>query len=129
MADDGDAATAVPAGVASMLKSSDPTPREEFSQGACELPRTSQGDDAKITKKNKDACCVGLEHKYDLNSFQVTDSNQENEEDTPPVAKSTQYALIYTSYKNRLTNLDLKPCDTLNGLLVSELINRSQYQN
>ena len=60
MAGDSGAVSAVPAVAASMFKSSDPTPKEEFAQGACELPRTSRGDDAKTIKKNKDVCCVGL---------------------------------------------------------------------
>ena len=60
MADDSDAAITVPAVTASMFKSLDPTPKEEFVQGACELPCTSQGEDAKTIKKNKDAYYVGL---------------------------------------------------------------------
>ena len=59
MSNDSDTTTAVPAEVASMFKSSDPTPKEEFIQGAYELPRTFQRDD-ETTKKNKEACCVGL---------------------------------------------------------------------
>ena len=52
--DDSDAATAVSAVAASMFKSSDPTPKEEFAQGACEIPCTSREDDTKTVKKNKD---------------------------------------------------------------------------
>ena len=121
MADESDAAAAVIATAASMFKTSDPTPKEEFARGACELPRTSRGDDAKTIKKNKDACCVGLKHKYELNSFQVTGSNQEDEDESSPTARSTQDALISTSYKNGLLHSALKACDTLNGVLVPEL--------
>ena len=123
MAGDSDAATAVPAVAASMFKSLDPTPKEEFAQGACELPRTSRGDDAKTIKKNKDACCVGLKQKYELNSFQFTGSNQEDEDDTSPAARSTQDTLLSMSYKNGLMYSALKACDALNGVLVPRLFN------
>ena len=123
MTGDSDAATAVPVVAASMFKVLDQTPKELFAKGSYELPHTSRGDGAKITKKNKDACCVGLKHKYELNLFQVTCSNQEDEDDTSPAARSTQDALISTSYKNSLMHSTLKACNTLNGVLVPKLLN------
>ena len=106
-----------------MFKSANPTPKEELAQGACELPRTSRGDDPKTVKKNKDANCVGLKHKYELNSFQITGSNQEEEDDTStPQARSTQDALISTRYKNKLLHAKMKACDLLPGIMVPTLL-------
>ena len=106
----------------SMFKSADPTPKEELAQGACELPRTSRGDDPKTVKKNKDANCGGLKHKYELNSFQITGSNQEEEDETTsPQARSTQDALISTRYKNKLLHAKMKACDVLRGIMVPTL--------
>jgi hypothetical protein len=105
-----------------MFKSADPTPKEELAQGACELPRTSRGDNPKTVKKNKDANCGGLKHKYELNSFQITGSNQEEEDETTsPQARSTQDALISTRYKNKLLHAKMKACDVLRGIMVPTL--------
>ena len=69
MAGDSDAETAVPAAAASVFKSLNPTPKEVYAQEACDLHRTSRGDDAKTIKKNKDACYMGSKHNYELNTF------------------------------------------------------------
>ena len=105
-----------------MFKTLDPTPKEKLAQGACELPRTSRGDDSETIKKNKDACCVGLKYKYEPNSFQITGSNQEDEDDTSPIAKSTQDTLIYMSYKNDQLHTKMKACDVLAGVMVPTLL-------
>ena len=101
------------AAVPSMFKTADPTPKKELAQGVCELPRTPRGDDTKTVKKNKDVNYGGLKHKYDLNSFQVTGSSQEEEDDTSPLARSTQDALIFTLYKNKLLYTNMKVCNVL----------------
>ena len=43
---------------------------------------------------------MGLKHKCELNLFQVTVSKQEDKDTAPHDARSTQDALISTSYKN-----------------------------
>ena len=58
---------------------------------------------------------MGLKQKYELNSFQFTGSNQGNEDDASPAARSTQDAIISMSYKNSLMHSTLKACDALNG--------------
>ena len=65
---------------------------------------------------------MGHKHKYELNSFQVTGSNQEDKDNLSSTTRSTQDALINTSYKNSLLHSSLKACDTLNGVLVPELL-------
>ena len=87
--------------MAAIFRTADPTPIEELACGACEMPRSSRGDNVKTIKKNKDASCRGVKTKYGLISFQVTGRNQEDEDDDySPAAQSTQDALISTSYKN-----------------------------
>ena len=49
--------------------------------------------------------------------------NQEDKDDTSPPARSTQDTLISTSYKESMMCLALKVCDTLNGVLVSKILN------
>ena len=66
---------------------------------------------------------MGLKQKYELNSFQFTGSNQEDEDGASLVVRSTQDALISTSYKNSLMHSALKACDALNGVLVPRLLN------
>ena len=48
---------AVSSDAVSIFTTSDPTPKEEFTHGACELPCTQQGDDSKPIKKHKDVLC------------------------------------------------------------------------
>ena len=58
-----DSAVADPPGVAeSMFKKSDMTPIEELAGDACELPRTSWGEDPKMIKNNKDTSCARLKY-------------------------------------------------------------------
>ena len=84
-----------------MFKTSDPTPIEDLAGGACELPHTSRGKNPKMINKNKDTSCAGLNYRYQLNSFQITVSKQEDEDYVAsPAEKSTQDALISTSFKN-----------------------------
>ena len=105
-----------------IFKTSDLTPKEKLAQGACDLPRTSRGNDSKTIKKNKDTCCVGLKYKYKPECFQITGSNQEDEDETSPITKSTQDALISTSYKYDQLHAKMKACDVLAGIMVPTLL-------
>ena len=118
-----------PPGVAeSMFKTSDPTPIEDLAGGACELPHTSWGEYPKTIKKNKDTSCSGLKYKYQLNPFQVTGSTQADKHyDASPAEKSTQYALISTSFNNEQMFAKMKAFDLLEGVMVPVLVDPDGY--
>ena len=107
-----------------MFCMADHTTTEEIAGGTCEMPCSSRGNDAKTIKKNKDANCKGHKTKYDLNSFHVTGSNQEDEdEDSSPAAQSTQDALISTSYKNSQAVTIMKALDLHASCMIPILVN------
>ena len=107
-----------------MFRTVDPTPIKDLAGGACEMPRSSRGDDAKTIKKNKDANCKGPKTKYGLNSIQVTGSNQDNDDvDSSPAAQSTQDALISKSYKNSQAVTRMKALDLHDSCIVPILRN------
>ena len=73
---------------------------KELVGGSYEVPRGSRGDDIKAIRKNKDRATKGLTHKFELNAFQVTGNHSQDDEDEKSnAARTTQDAIISTSYK------------------------------
>ena len=88
----------------------------------------SRGEDPKEIKKKKDKIFSGIQYKYQLNYFQVKWSNQEDEDvDDSPAAKSTQYALISTSFKNEQMVAKMKAFDLLEVVMFPVLVEPDGY--
>ena len=117
-----------PVDVESMFNTLDPKIIEELQGSACELPCTSQGEDPKTIKKKKDTNFSGMKYKYQLNSFQVTGSNQEDkDDDASPTATWTQNVLISTIFKNKKMVAKMKSFDLLEGVMVTVLVDPDGY--
>ena len=87
--------------------------------GSCEVPRGSRGDDLKTIRKNKDRATEGLTHTFELNAFQVTGNHsQEDEDEKSTAARTTQDAIISTSYKCEQLNDQIKAFDMMSAVLV-----------
>ena len=77
---------------------------------------------------NKDTSYARIKYKYHLKSFQVTVINQEDKDDDAyPAEKSTQYALISTSFKNEKMVAKMKAFDLLEGVMVTVLVDPYEY--
>ena len=111
-----------------MFNTSDAAPIKDITGRAYELLCTSQGEDMKTIKNNKDAICAGLKYKYQINYFQVTGGNQQDEDDyASPAEKSTQDDLISTSFKNEQMVAKMKPFYLLEGIMVPILVDSDIY--